>query len=97
MIANIVLDYTSTAPPLSSAAVKTDLDYYETRTCRTPSKIIMWAHQWLWLVKKAGALAPDTWMPWEELPAGAVTTGANTLWGIPVEVRDPDALGGAAV
>jgi hypothetical protein len=87
MIANIVLDYTDHAPPLKSGAIKLDIDEHERQTCETPRKIIMSAHQWLWLLKESGleAYARLPWIPVKDID---IVVGENTLWGVPVEVLE---------
>ena len=99
MIANVALDYTEWAPPVTETTVKYDIDAYRSLSGRSPSKIIMWVHQWEYLAKKyKAAEAPqyivaeshiDTVGLWATLRPSESSDGGR-LWGIPVEVRDPE-------
>lgn len=97
MIANVALDYTEWAPPLYEDRVLDDIHTYEAQTGRTPSKIIVWVHQWEFLTKRYAHLKPlyilekldldDVGLKATMRPAESSDGG--TMWGIKVEVRDP--------
>lgn len=98
MIANVALDYTEWAPPLTAEAILHDVQAHQMQSCRTPSKIILWVHQWDYLTKRFAYLKPkyileeikidDTGLHATMRPPESSDGG--TLWGIPVEVRDPE-------
>lgn len=98
MIANVALDYTEWAPPLTEAAVKLDIDSYRMQFCRTPSKIIMWVHQWDYLAKRYKKPRPMYVIEKVEFDGVGLRTRARPvesaeggyLWGVKVEVRDPE-------
>jgi hypothetical protein len=97
MIANVALDYTEWAPPLTIGKVRMDVDCYASQACRSPHKIIMWVHQWEYLVKQHKDLMPKYVVT--EVKADTVginftarpaeSSDGGRLWGIKVEVRDP--------
>lgn len=98
MIANVALDYTEWAPPLPAAAIKRDIDAYETQHCRTPSKIVLWVHQWEYLVKRcAEAVKPQYIVTDAHIDTVGIlahmrpaeSSDGGKLYGIQVEVRDP--------
>jgi hypothetical protein len=75
-----VLDYTTIPAPLTFDAIYEDIN-----TCCAddfaPEKIIVWQHQWDWLVKSI-----PTHRVAEAYIASAVKAPA-TIWGVPVEVK----------
>ena len=116
MIANVALDYTEWAPPLRPEAILADIQCHQAQSCRTPSKIILWVHQWDYLIKKYEP-KPVSLFRWdvdnppqevclqpkyvvEKLEIDdiglratlrpAESSDGGRLWGIPVEVRDPE-------
>lgn len=100
MIANIALDYTEWAPPLYIDRVRSDIDTFTAQTDKYPSKIVLWVHQWDFLVKQAGPhLRPKYMLERVELDdfglkatmRPAESSDGGELWGIKVEVRDPEA------
>ena len=100
MIANVALDYTEWAPPLNEDAIKRDVDCYQLMFCRTPAKIILWVHQWEYIAKKYAKYAqkPDYIITDAEVDLVGIyvkarpaeSSDGGRLWGIPVEVRDPE-------
>lgn len=95
MIANIALDYTEWAPPLSTDAVLHDINVYRAQHFRTPSKIIMWVHQWGYLTNKYDVAKPAYILTEAEanfvIARPAKSSDDGRLFGIQVEVRDPEA------
>lgn len=102
MIANVALDYTDWAPPITVDDVRRDIDAYCCAHLEAPEKIIVWVHQWDYLTKEHDHLKPrpawifdgvefnargDLCAIGRKLPAVLETKGE--LWGIPVEVRGP--------
>lgn len=97
MIANVALDYTEWAPPLTADAVLHDICYHQEQYCRTPSKIIVWVHQWDYLVKRHKNLMSKYVV--EKVQVDSVglkatmrppeSSDGGYLWGVKVEVRDP--------
>lgn len=97
MIAEVALDYTTFAPPLSVDDIRRDVDAYATEHLGYPAKIIVWVHQWDYLTKAHRNLKPAYILEKAELddvglkvtmrPARASDGG--TIWGIPVEVLEP--------
>jgi hypothetical protein len=81
MTANVALDYTEWAPPPAADRVLADIQTHEMQSCRTPHKIIMWVHQWDFLTKQYAHL---------KLKRPAESSVGGTLWGVKVEVRDPE-------
>ena len=98
MIANVALDYTEWAPPLTAEAVLHDVQAHQAQSYRTPSKIIVWVHQWDYLTKRHANLRPQYVLEKIDLDETglkatmrpAESSDGGTLWGIPVEVRDPE-------
>lgn len=100
MIANVALDYTEWAPPVTEDAIKADIDCYRMMHCRTPSKIILWVHQWEYIAKKYAKYAqrPEYVIVDAEVDVVGINVTARPaessdggrLWGIKVEVRDPE-------
>lgn len=98
MIANVALDYTEWAPPVTMDALRRDLDTYYAQHMRSPRKIIVWVHQWDYLVKPHTHLQPKYILEKIELDGTglnatmrpAESSDGGTLWGVPVEVRDPE-------
>jgi hypothetical protein len=94
-----VLDFTSYAAPLSAATAKADLDEANATWFHGiggVSKIVLWGHQWLWLLAKAGLVTSVA--PLEDIKPRADVmqeyiiqrygrVGKNTLWGVDVEIR----------
>lgn len=104
MIANIALDYTEWAPPIYEDAIKMDIDSYRIMHGRTPSKIIMWVHQWEYLSKRYKDRYPAYIITEaqasfhglkvygiEAKARPAESSDGGQIWGVCVEVRDPDA------
>lgn len=99
MIANVALDYTEWAPPLYADRVLADIQTHQMQSCRTPHKIIMWVHQWDFLTKQYAHLKPKYILEKAELDdiglkvtmRPAESSDGGTLWGVKVEVRDPEA------
>lgn len=98
MIGNIALDYTEWAPPLTAEAVLSDIHAYEAQSYRTPSKIVVWVHQWDYLTKRYANLKPKYIVTDVEFDGfglkarmrAAESSDGGTLWGVKVEVRDPE-------
>lgn len=98
MIANVALDYTEFAPPLTADDVRRDLDEHYLSHCKYPDKIVVWVHQWDYLTKKYAHLKPAYILERAELDdvglyvtmRPAKSSDGGTLWGVPVEVLDPD-------
>jgi hypothetical protein len=101
VIANVALDYTEWAPPLNEAAIRHDIDSYEAQFDRTPTKIIMWVHQWEYLAKKYKKYVEQPQYVATDVKVDLVgiyvtaraaeSSDGGTIWGIRVEVRDPEA------
>ena len=98
MIANVALDYTEWAPPLTAEAVLHDIHAHQEQFYRTPSKIIVWVHQWDYLVKRHKNLMPKYVVEKVELDGVGLkatmrppeSSDGGYLWGVKVEVRDPE-------
>lgn len=81
------LDYTNYAPPLSPEKVVDDLQEARlvTGLWKPPAnsvveEIVMWEHQWDWLMKQTAERHPATF----ELSARYRGGGGNSICGIPV-------------
>lgn len=98
MIGNLALDYTEWAPPITADAILHDIQALQMRDCREPSKIVLWVHQWDYLTKRHKALAPKYILEKIELDDSGLkatmrppeSSDGGTLWGVRVEVRDPE-------
>lgn len=97
MIGNNALDYTEWAPPLTAEVVLHDIQAHQAQSYRTPSKIIMWVHQWDYLTKRCANLKPYVIENAELDGIGLKVTmrppessDGGRLWGVRVEVRDPE-------
>jgi hypothetical protein len=95
VIADIALDYTEWAPPLTADTVLHDIQAHQAQSYQTPSKIIMWVHQWDYLVKqfprpKAREVIEQANFYLKIAGRPPEPSHAGTLWGIKVEVRDPE-------
>lgn len=99
MIAEHALDYTKVAPPVTAEEIHADILHVQMESYRTPHKIILWEHQFDWIAKK---IVPKKMTPeWILVDARTDDKGllvsarkpdgyeGATLWGIPVEVREP--------
>jgi hypothetical protein len=99
MIANVALDYTEWAPPLRAEAVLADITSYRSMFDRTPSKIVVWVHQWDYLTKQYENLKPKYVVDNVEVDGSGLkatlrppeSSDGGYLWGVKVEVRDPKA------
>ena len=97
MIANIALDYTEWAPPLYIDAIRIDIDTYVAQHDRYPAKIVLWVHQWDFLVKQHKHLMPKYIVTEAKFTGNGINFSARPaeasdggrIWGIKVEVRDP--------
>lgn len=98
-VANVALDYTEWAPPLYIDTIRHDVDAYTAQSARTPSKIVLWVHQWDFLVKQHGDLKPKYVVEKAEFDGFGIratmrppeSSDGGRIWGIKVEVRDPEA------
>lgn len=99
MTANLALDYTKVARPVTAEEIYADIQCIQMESYRTPDKVIMWEHQFDWIAKK---IVPKKMTPeWILVDAQTDEKGllvsarkpdgyeGATLWGIPVEVREP--------
>lgn len=98
MIGNVALDYTEWAPPLTAETVLHDIQAHQAQSCHTPSKIIVWVHQWDYLTKRYKNLMPRYVVEKVELDGVGLkatmrppeSSDGGYLWGVKVEVRDPE-------
>lgn len=104
MIAKHVLSYTGRAQPLTAEDVRRDLAEfdlgYRLGGRHRPDEILVWEHQWDFLVKKNVPTVPQPEFIFEKVEFGAdgllhgfgrrlpKIIGAGTLWGVPVEVLE---------
>lgn len=103
MITNIALDYTAYAPPLTADAILRDIQGFIGAHVDSPDKIIVWIHQWDYLVKKDINLRPEPGWIFDKVEFNdrgdlcaigrklphTVVEEKGELWGVPVEVREP--------
>lgn len=102
MVANVALDYTEWAPPLYIDTIRRDIGQFWARSgghIHAPSKIILWVHQWDFLVKQYGDLKPKYVVEKAEFDGFGIKATIRPpessddvrIYGIKVEVRDPEA------
>lgn len=82
------LDYTEVSEPLTVDAILKDITGLRCRHCAEPEVLVMWEHQWDWLVKQVPALNPPvSVVSYIYRVPEADAANIRTLWGVPVEVR----------
>lgn len=91
------LDYLTVAKPLSFEDIRKDIDDLAAHHDREPQRIVIWHHQWDWLVKSLQPLRHNP-APIRDVLFGSSimevqARGYNkddppTIYGIPVEIQE---------
>lgn len=78
----VKLDYTTVAEPLTFDQIHNDITEVEIKYFGEPDEIVLWGHQWDWLVKS---------LPSERIRAEYILSlheePVSTIWGVPVTVK----------
>lgn len=98
MIAKHVLSYTGRAQPLTAEDVRRDLAEFQLAFRPPPDEILVWEHQWDFLVKKNKPSGSQPEYIFERVEFDSQgdlraygrrlpqIISAGTLWGVPVEI-----------